>query len=786
MANPWQADPTKYSKNGIGITDFNAPSDKRMINYGNENAFDVNKSYWDSYNKNIGDAYSNKAKDYTKNNNFNFDFNNSSVHDYDAGVWGNYKDTLNKNINNLNSFNNQADKGYVLDTSGGNNRAIGQDFWSGFKGMDAYSNFRDSVTIQQRNPYKGIEGYDSDVIRLAGQGHQVGLRKELEAAKLMSDMLGFDYDYLKSIGYDKALSTKESIGTSHDIYDGKNLTFDASDLILKKLNINDPYEKMKKGFMDSYYNNFEAGGWEGVMSQSAGTEFGKYLNMFGARNSQDAQIMAALGMDANFYGGELDSVRFSEDRYDGNESGIRDSIDTYQSQLDKLLGIEEQYGEHRTSAEEQLANLMDTAGKTDADVLHQQFQNLDNAFIEDKGGVESYFDDFYNQYNSFNSFADNMRGNADSLEEQLGQLGIRDIDQLREGRGSIEDYMNQINSYESDLTGLNRSELLNEFNDLLYQNNEDGRGGFQGLIDEWGIEDSKIQSARSKLGSRDEKLAEMLADLGIYNKDSLDLFQDNFDQLDKYRSDYDGEDKFTSKLDFDFSNEFSDIDSVMADYMSKYDQRQSELDSLFMKDGSSLEDLLSGTAENDLDGFTELQKLLNQNKNELGKFTGDDLADESSLFESLFSNVDDSTQNIFDQRSDVESSLTDILERIRNDDFYDQDDLSEYRDLLSSNNDLIDYWGAEGAKEESGLLDDEITGESDRLVQEDKNVANYRQSQKEMILEMMRKSGGKLEFNDLPFNDLSDAEIARLFMGTRDNFDDPDKLNSIFSQIGGS
>lgn len=771
MANPWQADPTKYSKNGLGITDFNAPSDKRMINYGKANAFDVNKSYWDSYNKNIGDAYSNKAKDYTKNNNFDFDFKNTSVHDYDAGVWGNHKDTLNKNINNLNSFNNQADKGYVLDTSGGKNRAIGRSYMDGLKSTDWYK--RTFLNAARGDKPEGLSGVDEFIWE---QNNPDPRTQNVSSSDFLSSTFGFDKDYLKSIGIDKTTN-----GISYRAMDG------TADTVLRTVGLDiDPYEKMKKGFMDSYYNNFEASGWDGVMNQTAASQFGNYLNSFGARNEQDAQIMAALGIDANFYGGNLDSVKFNADRYNTNESGINSSIDTYQSQLDKLLGIEEQYGTHRTSAEEQLAKLMDVAGKTDADVLHQQFQNLDNAFIEDKGGVESYFNDFYDQYNSFNSFADNMRGNAGSLEEQLNQLGIRDIDALREGRSSIDDYMDQINNFESDLTGLNSSELLNEFNDLLYQNTEDGRGGFQGLIDEWGMEDNKINTAREKLGSRDEQLAEMLAKLGIYNKDSLDLFQDNFDQLDKYRSDYDGEDKFTSKLDFDFSNEFGDIDSVMSDYMGKYDQRQSELDSLFMNDGTSLEDILSGTAENDLDGFTELNKLLNQNKNELGKFTGDDLADETSLFDGLFDTTDNATNNIFDQREGIESTLTDLLDKIRTDDFYSEDDLSDYRGLLSSNKDLIDYWGADGAKDEAGLLNEKITGESNRLIQEDKNVANYRQSQKEMILELMRKSGGKLEFNDLPFNDMSDAEIARLFMGTREKFDDPDKLNSIFSQIGGS
>ncbi len=324
-----------------------------------------------------------------------------------------------------------------------------------------------------------------------------------------------------------------------------------------------------------------------------------------------------------------------------------------------------------------------------------------------------------------------VRGQIGDLQTTFDDLGIADVEDPTELRNKIRELESQLTGFDSELDYNIGSDLqdLYALEDSLF-----------GLQRERQAEENRLADLGSAARSRADAIARAASRSG-----STDLYaiQDLQDQIAALESDMGN---VRTDLSFDSSAQQTTLDEakdVLAGLIG-------ERDATLLAESGELEELmagLGGIADYDEAGLLNLRGNIQRELDQLARYQGGTGANYDAI-QAAFGSVDDRLEQLGLKRSGLESSALELLQDVRNREFFDQAGLDVAGDEIEALRQEIERYGAGQANDELASLADIYRDQGGRLAADAAEVAS-REARGAAEVEASLDPRGNLQFPEV-------------------------------------
>lgn len=324
-----------------------------------------------------------------------------------------------------------------------------------------------------------------------------------------------------------------------------------------------------------------------------------------------------------------------------------------------------------------------------------------------------------------------LRGQIGDLQTTFDDLGIADVEDPTELRNKIRELENQLTGFDSELDYSISSDLqdLYALEDSLF-----------GLQRERQAEENRLADLGTAARSRADSIARAASRSG-----STDLYsiQDLQDQIAALESDMGN---VRTDLSFDSSGQQTTLDEakdVLAGLIG-------ERDAALLAESGELEELmagLDGIADYDEAGLMSLRGNIERELDQLGRYQGGTGANYDAI-QAAFGGVDDRLEQLGLKRSGLESNALELLQDVRNREFFDQAGLDVAGDEIEALRQEIERYGASQANDELASLADIYRDQGGRLAADAAEVAS-REARDAAEVEASLDAYGNLQFPEV-------------------------------------
>lgn len=348
-----------------------------------------------------------------------------------------------------------------------------------------------------------------------------------------------------------------------------------------------------------------------------------------------------------------------------------------------------------------------------------------------------------------------VRGQIGDLQTTFDDLGIADVEDPTELRNKIRELENQLTGFDSELDYNISSDLqdLYALEDSLY-----------GLQRERQAEENRLADLGAAARSRADAIARAASRSG-----STDLYaiQDLEDQIAALESDMGN---VRTDLSFDSSGQQATLDEakdVLAGLIG-------ERDAALLAESGELEELmagLDGIADYDEAGLMNLRGNIQRELDQLSRYQGGTGANYDAI-QAAFGSVDDRLEQLGLKRSGLESNALELLQDVRNREFFDQAGLDVAGDEIEALRQEIERYGASQANDELASLADIYRDQGSRLAADAAEVAS-REARDAAEVEASLDAYGNLQFPEVgDAQTMMTEEQLRAYLASIDDEDE--------------
>lgn len=348
-----------------------------------------------------------------------------------------------------------------------------------------------------------------------------------------------------------------------------------------------------------------------------------------------------------------------------------------------------------------------------------------------------------------------LRGQIGDLQTTFDDLGIADVEDPTELRNKIRELENQLTGFDSELDYNISSDLqdLYALEDSLF-----------GLQRERQAEENRLADLGTAARSRADAIARAASRSG-----STDLYaiQDLQDQIAALESDMGN---VRTDLSFDSSGQQTTLDEakdVLAGLIG-------ERDAALLAESGELEELmagLDGIADYDEAGLMNLRGNIQRELDQLGRYQGGTGANYDAI-QAAFGGVDDRLEQLGLKRSGLESNALELLQDVRNREFFDQAGLDVAGDEIEALRQEIERYGASQANDELASLADIYRDQGGRLAADAAEVAS-REARDAAEVEASLDAYGNLQFPEVGDSQtMMTEEQLRAYLASIDDEDE--------------
>ena len=388
-------------------------------------------------------------------------------------------------------------------------------------------------------------------------------------------------------------------------------------------------------------------------------------------------------------------------------------------------------------------------------------EELINSRIADQTNEQTRIDQFFTGIPDDPSTPDvdestgGLRGQIGDLQTTFDDLGIADVEDPTELRNKIRELENQLTGFDSELDYNISSDLqdLYALEDSLY-----------GLQRERQAEENRLADLGTAARSRADAIARAASRSG-----STDLYaiQDLEDQIAALESDMGN---VRTDLSFDSSGQQATLDEakdVLAGLIG-------ERDAALLAESGELEELmagLDGIADYDEAGLMNLRGNIQRELDQLGRYQGGTSANYDAI-QAAFGGVDDRLEQLGLKRSGLESNALELLQDVRNREFFDQAGLDVAGDEIEALRQEIERYGASQANDELASLADIYRDQGGRLAADAAEVAS-REARDAAEVEASLDAYGNLQFPEVGDSQtMMTEEQLRAYLASIDDEDE--------------
>ena len=476
------------------------------------------------------------------------------------------------------------------------------------------------------------------------------------------------------------------------------------------------------------------------------------------------QINTGLGS----YMGQLDQMlgqrRAEEQRIGSYQDDLTRTLAGYQSTLGQLgIGDENQLN----SLERELSGIrtdMDLFGSPILEQLGGWRPQLESSLSGLTAGLGDLQADRQTELDRISAYEQDLLGKSDLWYGQLQNATIADEDLLRQLDREIDDTMRNAGRFSSELN-FDLSQETGELQDLDWRLSD--------LQAERQAELNRISQAQSGFSSRADSLRSLLDSVSRYDGSALDSYGNRLGDIRNEMQNFD------SVLATDFSAidpRLAEIEAALGERRQTYNQAIDPLEAALSAGG----DPISGLELWDTEGRKAALDALLDVQGDLAPYTGTRVSDLRTQLQGYLGDIDTQTEALTTKRGELTGNAEALLEQITGGQYYNEDQVAARRTEADELAALIEQYGASSGEDEIAGITDFLQGQTNRLQQDQQNLA-ARRNQGGTLANQMLGIGGIEGMRGQ--NYLTDDQIAAL-MSMLQRQEDPTAYQGggVFSQ----
>lgn len=493
------------------------------------------------------------------------------------------------------------------------------------------------------------------------------------------------------------------------------------------------YGERRNQVIDSTPNivNFAAGTWD------QNNEAGAYSNRrasimvdrpeLAALNTQMGQQVlsradSVQGQIPNLY---RQRIR-EEDRIDSFGNQLLTQVNQLGSDLDGIgiANVPQMQG-----IETSLSNINNQMSGFSSPILQQLypegFTNVEQAISSVQSGLEGLRNQRAAEQQRIQSFQDSLRGEAESLLGQAGNLTIADADQFGGVEQALREQQARAEGFSSPLD-FDFSGVQSSFDPIVDRINQ--------LRENRAAEQQRIAQAQERFADTSNQALSQVAGLNPYSLSNIQSVQE---QVEGLSSDVGG---FSSLLPFDFGTAQSNISQAQSELADVLGMRESQLDSI----SDSISAPLSGLEDvplYDESAFAERDAALDGISSELSQYSGGRVDEIAQQIDTARQQIDARLQMLADRRNQIEQQAQALLQEMQGQNFYGMSDVDASQSQVADIEAEADLYRAQQAMDDIDALMSEINSERQRLEADAQAVEARRRERQQQVATQVGFSG---------------------------------------------